>query len=222
MDLAYNSQNLKLIPVTENCFVHKSYLQLDNGSQVECNGLVYVNEGSAIIFDTPSDRKTTAELINWLTNSNHMTVIGLVVNHFHIDCLGGIEEFHNRGILSYANRRTLKKIEDSDKQPKKEFGEELILEVGNSNVINRYIGEAHSSDNIVSYIPDEELLFGGCMIKSLDAPKGNLNDANLEDWANTVQKIKAAFPNLKVIIPGHGASGDISLLDYTIQLFSPN
>jgi metallo-beta-lactamase class B len=47
-----------------------------------------------------------------------------------------------------------------------------------------------------------------------------LNDANLGEWANTVRKIKTAYPDAKIIIPGHGDMGDISLLNYTIELFS--
>jgi len=221
-DLTYNSETLKLIPLSENSFIHSSYLRLENGALVECNGLVYMNDSSAIIFDSPSDRKTTSELINWLTISNHLNLIGLVVNHYHTDCLGGIEEFHARGISSYANRRTLSKISDSRKKPQKEFEEELTLKVGNAVVVNRFFGEAHSPDNIVSYIPEENLLFGGCMIKSLNATKGNLNDANLEEWTNTVGAIKSAYPNLKIIVPGHGPPGDISLLNYTMRLFSSN
>ncbi|MBT8184938.1 MAG: subclass B1 metallo-beta-lactamase, partial [Eudoraea sp.] len=59
-----------------------------------------------------------------------------------------------------------------------------------------------------------------CMIKALNAPKGNLNDANTEEWASTVRKIKSAYPDLEIIVPGHGKWGDITLLNYTIKLFS--
>lgn len=218
-DLTYNSETLKLFPVTENSYIHTSYLRLKSGASIDCNGLVYVNNGSAIVLDTPPDRKTTVELLNWLTVSNPLRITGLVVNHFHDDCLGGIEEFHLRGILSYANQSTLEHVNDPGKKPQKGFEEALTLMVGNSEVINRYFGAAHSGDNIVSYIPEENLLFGGCMIKSLEAPKGNLNDANLGEWANTVREIKATYPDLKIVVPGHGASGDKSLLNYTIQLF---
>ena len=219
-DLTYSSQNLKLIPVTENCYMHKSYLQLDDGSRVECNGLVYVNEGSAIIYDCPSNSENAATMINWLVNDNDLKIAGLVINHHHRDCIDGIEEFHKRGIKSYANSRTIAEIPEEIKRPQISFDEELSVEIGNNTVINRYFGAAHSNDNIVSYIPREEVLFGGCMIKSLNAKKGNLADANLAEWSNTVKKIKSAYPQLKVVIPGHGEFGDRSLLDYTINLFS--
>lgn len=58
------------------------------------------------------------------------------------------------------------------------------------------------------------------MIKSLNAGKGNLSDANLKERANTVERVKDEFKTAKIVIPGHGAHGGVELLDYTIQLFA--
>ncbi|MCW5516064.1 subclass B1 metallo-beta-lactamase [Muriicola sp. Z0-33] len=220
MDLTYNSETLKIVPVSENSYVHVSNLRLSNGAVFACNGLIYVNDGAAVIFDTPTDIKTTEKLITLLTVSNKLKIVGLVVNHYHDDCLAGIAAFHKREIPTYASQKTVENINEQPLKPKNTFDTSMTLNVGKGEVINRYFGEAHTADNIVSYLPGEELLFGGCMIKSIDATKGNLNDANLEEWSNTVSRIKDAYPNLKIVIPGHGDFGNTALLDYTIQLFS--
>ena len=62
-------------------------------------------------------------------------------------------------------------------------------------------------------------MFGGCLIKELNASKGYLGDANVADWSGTVEKVKKEYPNVKIIVPGHGAPGSKKLLDYTIKLF---
>lgn len=222
IDQAYTSETLKIIPISENSFIHVSYLQTESIGKVACNGLIYMNDGEALVFDTPSDRKTTLELLNWLGKTQHQKVKGLVVNHYHIDAMGGIAEFSLKGIPSYANIRTYAHIDTLDEKPTHVFDEEKILKVGQSEVHNRFFGEAHTADNIVSYIPDEELLYGGCMVKSVGAPKGNLEDANVDEWGNTIRKIKQEYPNLKTIVPGHGKHGNTELLDYTIQLFKTN
>jgi metallo-beta-lactamase class B len=49
-----------------------------------------------------------------------------------------------------------------------------------------------------------------------------LGDANIAQWSNTVERIKEQYPNIKIVIPGHGAIGGKDLLDYTIQLFKNN
>ena len=64
------------------------------------------------------------------------------------------------------------------------------------------------------------MLFGGCLIKELEASKGYLGDAYVPQWSETVQRVKEAYPDVKIVIPGHGAYGDTALLNYTIKLFS--
>lgn len=76
-----------------------------------------------------------------------------------------------------------------------------------------------TADNIVGYIPIEKALFGGCLIKSMNASKGFLGDAAPAEWSTTVEAIKMDLPDVKIIIPGHGKHGGRELLDYTIQLF---
>lgn len=83
----------------------------------------------------------------------------------------------------------------------------------------KFFGEGHTSDDIVGYIPSEKALFGGCLIKSLKAGKGNLEDANINEWSTTVEMIKKEIPELAIVIPGHGKYGNEKLLDYTIELF---
>ena len=71
-------------------------------------------------------------------------------------------------------------------------------------------------------MPEEELIFGGCLIKAMDASKVNLNDADTLAWSSTVRKIKAELPKTKCIVPGHGNTGGKELLDYTFELFDPS
>ena len=63
-------------------------------------------------------------------------------------------------------------------------------------------------------------MFGGCLIKPIDGQKGCIGEAIINEWSNMVRKVKAAYPDLQKIIPGHGEYGDASLLDYTITLFN--
>jgi hypothetical protein len=40
-------------------------------------------------------------------------------------------------------------------------------------------------------------------------------------WSTSIEKLKAAYPDTKIVVPGHGMYGDTSLLTYTINLFAP-
>jgi metallo-beta-lactamase class B len=108
---------------------------------------------------------------------------------------------------------------DSVTVPQISFNEKLSLRIGKKEIVNQYLGEAHTKDNIISFIPSENTMFGGCMVKEINAGKGFLGDANEKEWSNTIRNIKKAFPTAQFIVPGHGKPGGQELLDYTIGLF---
>ncbi len=217
----YRSDDLEISPISDHTYLLVSYLNFRNFGKVACNSLLYVKNGEAIIFDTPTDNETSRELINWVQDSLKVRIKAVVVNHFHVDCLGGLEAFHQAGIPSYANDQTIALARaDSVSIPQNGFEGSQTLKIGGQEIINSYFGAAHTLDNIVSWIPSEKLIFGGCMVKSIGAGKGNLADADVNQWPKTIQKIKGAYPSAEMIIPGHGKYGDQSLLDFTINLFS--
>ncbi len=212
-----------ILPLGAHTYVHRSWLYDNVWGKVPCNGMVYINNKEAIVFDTPTNDTAATELIDWLQGQG-IKIRAVVVNHFHGDCLGGLKAFHDAGIPSYANNLTLKLAGEDVKNhpvvPQNGFDGELILTVGSGKVINRYCGEAHTKDNIVSYVPEDRALFGGCMVKEMGAGKGNLNDANQATWPATIAQVKQHFGEAKYVVPGHGRHGDTRLLDYTIKLFS--
>lgn len=218
--VTYTSDTLKIIPVSQNSFIHVSYLETNDFGKVACNGLVYINNNEAIVFDTPTNSEVSLELIKWIAEVKKSEITAVVINHFHGDCLGGLVAFHDLAIPSFASHKTISLAQSNHFTiPQIGFDDMMELSVGNEKIINRYFGEAHTRDNIVSYIPSEKIVFGGCMIKSLNATKGFTGDANTDEWSNTVQKIKDSYTDLKLIIPGHGKAGDTKLLDYTLALF---
>jgi len=216
----YQTESLKIQKLSKNTFLHTTFLQTNRFGKVPCNGMIYINQQEAVIFDAPSQDTVSIELIEYVENKLQAKVKAIVVNHFHVDCLGGLAAFHQLSIPSYANRLTIELAKENNEiVPQHAIDQQQKLKVGKQIVINEYFGEGHTKDNIVSYIPSEKILFGGCMLKSMNAGKGNLNDANTEAWPKTVRKIKERYPDLRYVIPGHGKVGGGELLDFTIALF---
>jgi len=217
----YASDNLTIKSVSENVFMHISYLTTNDFGKVDCNGMVYLRGDEAIVFDTPTDDRAAAELINWIQVEQNKKIKAIVVTHFHEDCLGGLNQFHTNGTKSYANNETIElaKLANIKVLPESGFEKEIEFKIGNESVFATFYGAGHTEDNIVGYIPKEEILFGGCLIKSMNAGEGYLGDANKYEWSKTVESIKKDLPDLKVVIPGHGNHGGKELLDYTIELF---
>src|SRR5690606_652588 len=120
----------------------------------------------------------------------------------------------------YASDKTIELAKSAGyPTPENGFKKKLTLKAGDIKVINQFLGEGHTKDNFVSYVPSDKILFGGCMIKELGAGNGNLEDANVGAWSETVSKVKSTFPEISIVIPGHGKIGGTELLDYTEGMF---
>jgi metallo-beta-lactamase class B len=64
-----------------------------------------------------------------------------------------------------------------------------------------------------------KLLFGGCMIKSLESKDlGFTGDADLKEWPRSVEKVKNKYKNARFVIPHHSMWGNMSLIDHTLKL----
>lgn len=216
----YKSDDLIITQITKNCFEHTSYKKTKDYGNVPCNGLIVKDNNEVIIFDTPTNNKTAEELIKWINENLHSKIKAIIPTHFHDDCLGGLEVFHLKGIPSYSYFKTIELAKENHLEvPKYSFKDSINLKVGSEKIVARFFGEGHTKDNVVGYFPKEKIIFGGCLIKALDASKGYLGDANTNEWSNTVEKLKKEYPNAKIIVPGHGEFGNRKLLDYTIGLF---
>lgn len=218
--VVYKSEGLVITQISGKCFVHTSFLQTQDFGKVPCNGLVVSNGNEAVVFDTPGNDMGSEELIKWIKETLHCKINAIIPTHFHNDCLGGLKAFHGHHIPSYANDKTIELAQKNNYVvPQNGFGDSLILKVGGERVVTKFFGEGHTVDNVVGYFPNENIMFGGCLIKEIGAGKGYLGDANVSAWSNTVEKVKKEYPDVKIVIPGHGDIGNKKLLDYTIKLF---
>ena len=216
----YQTENLVIRQISKNVFVHISYLQTMDFGKVACNGMLVRHGNEALVFDTPTSNKSAEELIRYINEILHVKIKAIVPTHFHEDCLGGLAAFHAHAIPSYGQVQTLELTKANNLiSPQYGFRDSLRLDVGNTFVAIKYLGEGHTKDNVVAYFPRERVLFGGCLIKELQATKGFLGDANLREWSKTVEQVKRQFPKVQQVIPGHGKPGGPELLDYTISLF---
>ena len=216
----YRSETLLINQISEHVYQHISFLYFKNFGKVSCNGMIIANGNEAVVFDTPTDNETSSELIDWITKSLKCNITAVIPTHYHVDNLGGLDEFHKRSIISYAYIKTILIAKENDyPEPQHSFDKYMELKVGNEKVYIEFLGEGHTCDNIIGYFPLDDIMFGGCLIKETGAGKGNIEEANVEKWSETVKKVKIKYPKVKKIIPGHGKTGGAELLDYTINLF---
>jgi metallo-beta-lactamase class B len=214
--------DVELLPLREGVWIHRSYADIEPWGRVSANGLLVVGEGDALLVDTPWNDAQVAWLFEEARRRFRVPITTVVVTHAHDDNIGGLAEAHRRGARSYALDLTLEAAKTTGKAvPEYGFSSELTIEVAGRRVSLFFPGPGHARDNITVFLPDEGILFGGCLIKAADATSpGNIADADMEHWASSVETLAARFPDASVIVPGHGDAGDRGLFDHTRRLVS--
>ncbi|HMR58249.1 MAG TPA: subclass B1 metallo-beta-lactamase [Cyclobacteriaceae bacterium] len=217
----YKTETLIVKQLTEHVYQHITFLSTQSFGKVDCNGMIVVDNNEAIVFDTPADSISTVELLGWLDKSG-FKVKAIIPTHFHLDCVGGLNEFHANGIPSYAHSLTINFLKQQAGAivPQNTFEDSVTLTAGNLQVQAYFLGAGHTRDNIIGYVPAENVMFGGCLVKSVGAGKGNLADADTTVWSETMISVQQKFPNSTIVIPGHGETGNSELLKYTQKLFT--
>lgn len=205
---------LEINKISEHTFIH-----ICDGS----NGIIYINSGEAIIVSTPPTDETTESLINWVKDSLNAEIKGFIIDSWHPDNMEGLDIVNKFGIKSYSNEST-QQIAKAKGLPIPQVGipQKMEFNVGNRKLVARYFGPAHTDDGIVVWIPDEKILFGSNAVRNYNGWIGNIGDADVNKWSETIEKIRDEYITVKTVIPGHGNYGGPELLDYTINLYKPS
>jgi metallo-beta-lactamase class B len=212
--------DIQLIHLQDSIFVHVTWHHLDDFGRFPSNGLIIIKNGQALMIDTPMDNDKTEQLTKYLKDAMAVDLTKLIIGHFHDDCMGGLEYLQSIGIESIANSMTVAKCKEIGLPiPSTAFTDSLTFNFNGEQIDCRFFGAGHSFDNITVWIPNKNILFGGCLIKSMNsAGLGNLSDAVVDDWEMTIKKVMKKYPVIKTVIPGHGNFGGTDLLTHTIEL----
>lgn len=216
--------DIEIIKINDNAYVHVSYSYLKDWGRIASNGLIFLNKGKAILFDTPMTDSLTKDLVNWIQDTLKHEITLFVPNHWHSDCMGGLEYLQSIGIKCFANEMTIQHAKAHNLPLSANgFKDSITLYLGDKEIFCEFLGAAHSTDNIVVWIPSEKLLFAGCMAKSLNSSNlGNTADGDLKAYPKTIERVLNKYHDAKYVVPGHGQFGGIDLLKHTLELCSKN
>lgn len=157
------SDDVEVFQLGEGVWVHTT-------GRYPANGIIIVSGGNSLMLDLAWTDEQAGILFDWVEKEHKATVKAVVVTHSHRDCAGGLGEAHKRGADSWAYIGTIEKLEKGKSAVAKNgFAKTKRLECGDIIVELAYLGGGHTTDNIVAWLPREKILFGGCLVKSLDA-----------------------------------------------------
>lgn len=210
--------------VADNVWVHTTNYRLPGQSPIASNGLVVRDGDDVVLVDGAWGELATVALLEAVKTEVGKPVTKMVVTHHHADKVSGVDAAERTGIEVFAHPDTpalaarsgfavpntsVAALKDAKSRTK----------VGTIEVA--FPGPAHAPDNLVVYVPDAGVLYTGCAMRGADAASlGNIQDANLTLWPDTLNWMKAVYKDAKILVPGHGKGGDLSAIDHTLKLLA--
>ncbi|MBD1394414.1 subclass B1 metallo-beta-lactamase [Mucilaginibacter glaciei] len=187
------------------------------------NSLFAVTPKGIVLVNTPWGDEQTQQLVDSVKQRFNKKIIFCVATHFHDDCVGGFNVLKKLGAKTYASRQTyLLAKKEHNELPQFTFANDTTFTIAGTTLKTFFPGEGHTSDNIVVWLPQGKILFGGCLVKSIDAStKGFTGDANLKQWPQTIKNVADKYPQAAFIIPGHqGWQGGKKQLGHTLNILN--
>lgn len=218
--LGLRSQGLAIQPLAEGVFVYTTWVDY-GGSPFPANGLYVLTADGAVLIDSPWDTTQTRPLLEAIRARHGMEVRLCVATHSHEDRTGGFDQLRRWGIPTYASAATRAQcIAHAHPLPQQVFLGDTSLVVGGVQMDWHYPGPGHTPDNIVVWLPAQRVLYGGCLVKSVESGGlGNIADANVPAWPATMEGLLARYPTPSWVIPGHQKwSRGTKALRHTLKL----
>lgn len=215
---AQGPSKLKIVQLSDIVYQHTSLSDGDAYGVMAANGLIVIVGKQAYLIDTPWTEADTNTLIQWVTVKG-LTIGGVIVTHFHQDSSGGLAALNKLKINTYATTLTNQLLKANNREPASNEITSDTFDLVPGVIQAYYPGAGHTQDNLVVWLAKSNLLFGGCLVQSFNNRKLlNIEDASIKDWPKSLQNVMVKYPNIDMVIPGHGQIGDVSLLELTQQL----
>ncbi|NJO25322.1 MAG: BlaB/IND/MUS family subclass B1 metallo-beta-lactamase [Bacteroidia bacterium] len=211
--------SLKISHLTGNFYVYTTY-NAYKGNRVPANGMYLITDHGVILFDTPWDTTQFQPLLDSVKAKHNKNAVLCIATHFHEDRTGGLEYYKQQGIKTYTTRQT-DELSRKRGMKKAEFliASDTIFRVGQYSFQTYFPGHGHAPDNIVIWFEKERILYGGCLVKSVeDGNLGNLSDASAKDYAATIKNVQNKCKSPEYIITGHGDWTSTKSLNHTFKM----
>lgn len=182
------------------------------------NSLVYIGPEFITIIGATWCPASAEALHDLVTQISDKPVLEVINTNYHPDRAGGNPywksigcEIHSTVMTSDLMKSDWDKICSFVRSGIPDFPEiplatpstthEGSFQLQGGKVQVLYLGPSHTEDGVFVYLPNEKLLYGGCIIKPF---LGNLEQANVEQYPKTLEKLKELDLEIETIVAGHG------------------
>ncbi len=214
-----NDYVLKITQVTSDAYIYTTYKSYNN-KPMAANGLYLVSDSGVVMFDTPWNSFQYQPLLDSIKLKHDKEVVMCISTHAHEDRTGGLDYYKGLGIKTYTTTKT-DSISEKYGDPRAEFliANDSSFSLGQYSFKTYYPGHGHAPDNIVIWIEELKVLYGGCAIKSTESYNlGYVGDADLKSWKGAIERLLIKYKDAEYIITGHQDWKNKNSLNHTLRL----
>jgi metallo-beta-lactamase class B len=212
-------KRLQITPLTGDFYIYTTFNSYE-GSRVPAHGMYLLTSDGVVLFDTPWDTTQFQPLLDSIQSRHQQHVTVCIATHWHSDRTEGLAYYRRKGIKTYTTSRTDRLSQENNKKRAEHLmTKDTVFNPGQYSFQVYYPGEGHTSDNIVVWFDSARILYGGCLIKGVEAENlGYLGDANVSAYETTLRNVQRKCPSPKYIIVSHHDWTNNKSLEHSIEL----
>lgn len=183
------------------------------------NSGILVSDSLVLVVDTKMDdgAELFAAKVKEIAGSKPILVVN---THYHIDHTSGNDLYAGQTIIAgggYTPEIWKKEAKDED-MPTQWLPGRMDIRMGNDTAtLITFNMKAHTVGDVFVYLHRRKLLFGGDVILNGQVP--SVANGDPEGYLAVFDKLQKEF-DIQKIVPGHGPSGGIEILDTFRQYFN--
>ena len=206
------------------------------------NAAFVVTRDSVVVIDALGSPSLAKDLIAEIRKITPLSISHVIVTHYHADHIYGLQSFKESGAIvvahqaarEYLNSEAAQQRLDTsrqeiapwiDKKTRLVPADEWITSdtdkvIGGIRFSIRAVGPSHTPEDLVVYLPEDQILFAGDLVFRSRVPF--VGQANSRQWIRALDTL-LEMPT-KLIVPGHGplstsARDDLQMTrDYLLYL----
>ncbi|HWR78127.1 MAG TPA: MBL fold metallo-hydrolase [Thiobacillus sp.] len=185
-------------------------------------GFVVTRDG-VVVFDALASPPLAEKLVSLIRKITKQPIKRVVVSHYHADHFYGLQVFKALGAEIWAHRAAegatrsegaaerfaqrkealFPWVDDTTQllEADRFLEGDTDFEMGGLHFALRYVGPAHSSEDMAMLVKEDRVLYAGDLVFRGRVPF--VGDADSRAWIAALDKLIVLDP--KVLVPGHGA-----------------
>jgi glyoxylase-like metal-dependent hydrolase (beta-lactamase superfamily II) len=182
-----------------------------------------VTRNGVVVFDALASPALASKLLSVIRGITQQPIRRVIVSHYHADHYYGLQVFKALGAEIWAHKNARGVIDSAGAAERLQQRKEVLFPwvndstrliapdryldgdtnftLGGVKFALRYVGPAHSDEDIVMWVEPDHVLYAGDVVFRGRVPF--VGDADTRAWIGALDKL-LALP-ARVLVPGHGA-----------------